>query len=68
MNFTGRVHSWILPVDHELYLLHNNFFLNVTLSTFVERHSQLTLCQGITLPDSREEIHFVKHVLPKKFN
>ena len=68
MNFTVRVHSWILPVDHELYLLYNSSFLNVTFSTFVERFSQFTLCQGITLPDSRKEMNFAKHVLPKKFN
>ena len=68
MNFTVRVHSWILPVDHELYLLYNSSFLDVTFSTFVERLSQFTLCQGITLPDLRKEINFVKHVLPKKFN
>ena len=68
LNFTVRVHSWILSVDHELYLLYNSSFLNVTFSTFVERLSQFTLCQGITLPDSRKEINFAKHVLPKKFN
>ena len=68
MNFTVLVHSWILPVDHELYLLYTSSFLNVTFSTFVERLSQFTLSQGITLPDSRKEINFVKHVLPKKFN
>ena len=37
-------------------------------STFVERLSQFTFCQGINLPDSRKEINFVKHVLPEKFN
>ena len=68
LKFTVRVHSWILPVDHELYLLYNSSFLNVTFSTFVERLSQFTLSQRITLPDSRKEINFVKHVLPKKFN
>ena len=52
MNFTVHVYSWILPVDHELYLLYNSSFLNVTFSTFVEGLSQFTLCQGITLPDS----------------
>ena len=39
LNFTVRVYSWILPVDHELYLLYNSSFLNVTFSTFVERLS-----------------------------
>ena len=68
LNFTVRVHSWILPVDHELHLSCNSSFLNVAFSTFVERSSQFTLCQGIKLPDSRKEISFVKHVLPKKFN
>ena len=52
LNFTVHVYSWILPVDHELYLLYNSSFLNVTFSTFVEGLSQFTLCQGITLPDS----------------
>ena len=68
MNFTVRVHSWILPVDHELYLIYNSSFLNVTFSSFVERLSQFTLCQGIILPDSRKDINFVKHMLPKKLN
>ena len=49
LNFIVRVHSWYLPVDHGLYLLYNSSFLNMTLSTFVERLSQFTLCQGITL-------------------
>ena len=39
LNFTVRVYSWILPVDHELYLLCNSSFLNVTFSKFVERLS-----------------------------
>ena len=26
------------------------------------------LCKGITLPDTRKEVNFVKHVIPKKFN
>ena len=62
LDFTVRVHSWILPVDHELYLLYNKPFLNMTFSTFVERLGQFTLGQGITLPDSRKEINLVKHV------
>ena len=24
LNFTVRFHSWILPVDHEIYLLYNS--------------------------------------------
>ena len=47
LNLAVGVHSWILPVDHELYLSCNSSFLNVTFSTFVERLSQFTLCQGI---------------------
>ena len=39
----------------------------MTFCTFVERLSQITLCQGITLSDSRKEINFLKHVLPKKY-
>ena len=26
------------------------------------------LCNGITLPDTRKEINFVKHVIPKKLD
>ena len=26
LNFTASVHSWILPVDHELHLLYNSSF------------------------------------------
>ena len=40
----------------------------MTFSSFLERLSQFTLCQGITLLDSRKEINIVKHVLPKMFN
>ena len=40
----------------------------MTFSTFLERLSEFTLCQGITLLDSRKEINIVKHVLPKMFN
>ena len=36
LNFTVRVPSWILPVDHELYLSYNSSFLIVTFSTFVK--------------------------------
>ena len=39
LNFTVRVHS----ADHELYLLYNSSFLNVTFSTFVEIVCQFTL-------------------------
>ena len=31
LNFTVRVHLWIPPVDHELYLLCNSSFLNFQL-------------------------------------
>ena len=44
LSFTVRVHSWILPVDHEFCLLCNSSFLNIPLSTFVERLSQFKLC------------------------
>ena len=68
-HFTLHVHSLVLPKDHELYLSYNSFFLNVTLSTFIERlTSQYMLCRGITLPKTRKEINFVKHVIPKKFD
>ena len=66
LNFTVRVHSWILPLDYELYLLYNSSILNMTFSTFVERLSQFTLCQGITLPDSRKEINFYQTCVTRK--
>ena len=67
--FTLRVHSWILPKDYELYLLHNSFFSNVTLSKFIERPtSQYMLCKGITLPDTRIEVNFAKQVIPEKID
>ena len=69
LHFTLRVHSWILPKDHELYLSYNSSFLNVTLSKFIERlTSQYVLCKGITLHDTRKEVNFAKHVIPKKFD
>ena len=30
--------------------------------------SQYMLCKGITLPDKRKKVNFVKHVIPKKFD
>ena len=63
LHFTLRVHSWILPKDHELYLSYN------ILSKFIERlTSQYVLCKGITLHDTRKEVNFAKHVIPKKFD
>ena len=46
LDFTVRVHSWILSVDHELYLLYNSPFLNVTFSTFVERLGSIYIRSG----------------------
>ena len=34
LNFTVRVHSWILPVDHELYLLYNSFYFICDIVNF----------------------------------
>ena len=67
--FTLHVHSWILPKDHELYLSYNISFSNVTLSKFMKQlTSQYMLCNGITSPDTRNEINFVKHVIRKTFD
>ena len=69
LHFTLRVHSWILPKVHELYLLYNSSFSNVTLSKFIEQlTSQYMLCKGIALPDTRKEVNFTKHVIPKKID
>ena len=69
LHFTLLVHSWILPKDHELYLSYNSSSSNVSLAKFIERlTSQDMLWKGITLPDTRKEVNFAKHVIPKKFD
>ena len=69
MHFNLRVHSWILPKDHELHLSYKSSFSNVTLSKFIERlTSQYMLCKGIRLPDIRKEVNFAKHTIPKKLD
>ena len=68
LNFTVRVHSWVSPDNHELIASYDTSFNNVTLSKFIERISSYKLCSGITLPDTRKEINFIKHVLRKVFN
>ena len=41
----------------------------MTLSKFIERvTSQYIVCKGITLPDTRKEVNFEKHVIPKYFD
>ena len=45
---------------------YNASFNNVTLSKFIERLSSYKLCSGVTLPDTRKEINFIKHVLSNK--
>ena len=35
LHFILRVHSWIFPKDHELYLSYNSSFSNVTLAKFI---------------------------------
>ena len=66
LNFTGRVQSWVLPEKHELIQSYNVSFNNVTLSKFIVRLSSYKLYNGITLPDTRKEINFIKHDLSKK--
>ena len=69
LHCTLRVHSWILPKDHELYLSYNSSFSNVALSKFIERLTrQYMWCKGIALPDTRKEVNFAKHVILKKFD
>ena len=69
LRFTLRVHSWIPPKDHEMYLSYNSSSSNFTLSKFIERlTSQYMLWKGITLPDTRKEVNFAKHVIPKKLD
>ena len=38
------------------------------MSKLIERLSSYKLCSGINLLDTRREINFIKHVLPKVFN
>ena len=41
----------------------------MTLSKFFGRlTSQYVLCKGNTLPDTRKEVNFAKHVIPKIFD
>ena len=61
MFYTLRVHSWIFPKYHELYLSYNSSFPNVTLSKFIEQlTSQYMLYKDSTLPDTRKELNFAK--------
>ena len=66
-NFTVRVHSWGLLDNHELVQSYDAPFNNVTPSRFIKKLSSCKLCSGITLPDTRKEMNFIKHVLPKVF-
>ena len=66
--YTVRVYGWIIPDDHELYSNHQSSFQNITFSTFVANLEQFNLCKGVETPDTRKEISFVKHVVPKKFD
>ena len=68
INFTVRVHSWVLPDNHELIQSYDASFNNFTLSKLIERLSSYKLYSGITLPDTRKEINFIKHVLLKVFH
>ena len=45
-NFTARVHSWVLPDNHELIQLNGTFYNNFTLSKFIERLSSYQLCKN----------------------
>ena len=67
-NFTVRVNSWGLPDNHELIQSYDTSCINVTLSKCIERLSSYRLCSGITLPGTRKEINFNKHILPKVFD
>ena len=66
-NYYSRAISYSIIYCVWICTASNKSFCNVTFCTFVERLSQITLCQGITLSDSRKEINFLKHVLPKKY-
>ena len=68
LNFTVRLHPWVLPDNHELIQSYDASFNNVTLSKLIERLSSYKLCSDITLPDTRKDVNFVKHVLPKVFD
>ena len=65
LSFSLRVYGWMLTEDHELYVMHNRSFLNVTLSNFIQRLENYVLCDGITTPDPNKECSFQKHVIPK---
>ena len=67
-NVTVRVNSWGLPDNRELIQSYDTSFINVTLSKFIKRLSSYRLCGGITLPGTRKEINFNKHILPKLFD
>ena len=48
LNFTVKVHSWVLPGKHELIQSYNASFNNITLLKFIEMLSSNKLCSGIT--------------------
>ena len=49
LSFSLRLYGWMLTEDHELYVMHNRSFLNVTLSNFIQRLENYVLCDGITI-------------------
>ena len=58
----------MLADDHEIYLMFNRSFLNVTLSNFIHQLKEFILCDGITVLDPNKELNCQKHVLSKKFD
>ena len=46
INFTVRVHSWVLPDNHELIQSYDASFNNFTLSKLIERLSSYKLYSG----------------------
>ena len=67
-SFTVRLHPWVVPDNHELIQSYDAFFNNVILSKFIGRFPSYKLCSVITLPDTRKEINFIKHVFPRAFD
>ena len=59
------IHGFFEKIMSCIYA-YNSSFSYLTLSKFIERlTSQYILCKSITLPDTRKEINFVKHAIPR---
>ena len=47
LDYCIRIFGWMLPKDHHLYLQYKGYFLNLSLSKFLNHIETFVLCPGI---------------------